>query len=80
MGREDTAVVLPIEAILTAEVVLDSIGETDTKFERVDFASPELGRRERCGRELAAGRVVGGRNGDVNPDEAGKVANLVEES
>lgn len=43
--REDAGVVLPVEAVLAAEVVLGRVGERDAELDGLDFAPAELGGR-----------------------------------
>ena len=75
-GREDPDVVLPVEPVLAAQVVLSREGEAYAEFYRLDLFAPELFGGEDADGAFAFRGVVGGRDGDVDPDEAREVADL----
>jgi hypothetical protein len=77
-GRENGAEVGPVCAVLGAEVVLGGVREREREARGADLAPADV--RVREGGKAREGRVGrragGGREGDVDPDEPGEIADL----
>jgi hypothetical protein len=78
-GGKDTGVIFVVKPVFFAEVVFDSIRESDAILQSFYLLTSELSVRESRGRRFSdnvGGVILSRRQRDVNPNHARQVTNL----